>query len=269
MTQRCPRWLFGAGRKRIWLIAGLMLISLPLLPHLLPKRSLAAQYPSSTALYDVHGNLLRLTLARDEQYRLWTPLERIAPHLIDAVLLYEDRHFRWHPGVNPFSLGRAALQTYLRGGRRIGGSTITMQLARRHYRLDTRTLTGKLRQIVHALQIEILYTKNEILEAYLNLVPYGGNVEGVGAASLVYFGKGAEKLALPETLTLAVIPQNPARRVPGRADEGLRRARGILHQLWVQNSSQAAQDRDLFTLPVRIRDTRDLPFKAPHFVNSI
>ena len=269
MTRIPFRYFRNASCKRIWLTLGVLLMSLALLPRVLPKQPLATRYPSSIALYDAHQNLLRLTLASDEQYRLWIPLERISTPLIDAVLLYEDRYFRWHPGINPFSLVRAAHQTYISGGRRIGGSTLTMQLARRYYRMDTRTVPGKLRQIVRALQLELLYTKREILEAYLNLVPYGGNVEGVGAASVIYFGKRTEKLSFPEALTLAVIPQNPAHRVPGRADEGLTQARNILYRLWLRRNPQAAQDRDLFTLPVVVRGPRELPFKAPHFVNSV
>src|SRR5262249_30709120 len=154
---------------------------------------------------------------RDEKYRLWTPLAEMPPELVEAVLLKEDRAFRIHPGVNPLALVRGAWRTYAAGDRP-GGSTLTMQLARLHRRLDTRTIAGKVRPAAHAVALEALYSKDEILEAYLNLVPYGRNVEGVGAASLIYFSKPARSLTTPEVLTLAVIPQSPARRALGKSD---------------------------------------------------
>ncbi len=120
----------------------LLLAALRLLPH----SPLSSRVPLSTAVWSADGELLRVTLASDDQYRLWTPLSEISPELIDAFLLKEDRWFRWHPGVNPVALVRAAFTTYT-GGQRQGGSTLTMQLARRLYHLKTRTPAGKLRQV--------------------------------------------------------------------------------------------------------------------------
>jgi len=159
------------------------LVTLRLLPH----ASLSSQVPLSRAVYARGGELLRVTLASDEQIRLWTPLSQISPLAVQATLLYEDRWFRVHPGINPVALGRA-VQSIVSGGRRIGGSTITMQLARRLYDIDSRRPWGKVQQLVAALWLEARHSKDEILEAYLNLVPFGGNVEGIGAASLVHFG---------------------------------------------------------------------------------
>ena len=85
--------------------------------------------PTSVVVTDANGKLLRLTLSSDDKYRLWTPLARMPPELVEAVVLKEDRWFRWHPGVNPFALVRGALRTYAEGERQ-GGSTLTMQLAR-------------------------------------------------------------------------------------------------------------------------------------------
>ena len=141
----------------------------------------------SVAVLDRDGALLRLHLAGDERYRLYTPLSDIAPDAVRATLLYEDRHFRRHPGVNPVALVRAAWQTYVAGDRPVGASTITMQLARLRFGLRTRSVSGKLVQVARALQFEWHYSKDEILEAYLNVAPYGGNVEGIGAAARVYF----------------------------------------------------------------------------------
>src|SRR5205085_6610114 len=93
-----------------------------------------------------------------------------------------------------------------------GGSTITMQLARLQFHLHTRTIAGKLTQMFRALQLERHYSKDQILEAYLNLAPYGRNIEGAGAASEIYFGKTALGLTTPEAVALSVIPQSPGRR---------------------------------------------------------
>ncbi len=188
----------------------------------------------SQAIYDRDGHLLRLTLSSDEKYRLWVPLVEIPPAMIDATLLQEDAWFRWHPGVNAASLLRAFYATYLHGNRRVGGSTITMQLALLRFGIDSRTLHGKIQQIGRAIQLERFYSKDEILEAYLNIAPYGGNIEGVGAASLVYFRKSSKHLSLAEALTLAVIPQSPSLRNPLRraGHEPLDRARLRIDALW-------------------------------------
>lgn len=228
-----------------------------------------ALVPSSTAMYDSQGRLLRLSLASDEKYRLWLPVAAMPPEFAEAVVLKEDRHFRLHPGVNPVALVRGAWRTFVRSDRQ-GGSTITMQLARLHHRLNTRTVGGKLAQVAWALRLELLYSKDEILEAYLNLVPYGQNIEGVGAASLVYFGRPARTLTLPEILALAVIPQSPARRTPGASELAtLARSRQVLYQHWVEVHPDAARFRELVSAPLKLRSSRELPFAAPHLTTTL
>jgi len=189
--------------------------------------------------------------------------------LVDATLLQEDAWFWRHPGVNPFSLARAFFTTYLSNARRVGGSTITMQLARMRFGIDSRSLRGKLEQIARAIEIERRHSKREILEAYLNLVPYGGNVEGVGAASLVYFGKPPSRLSLPESLTLAVIPQSPAVRRPSgeAAASALADARLRLFERWT--TVHGASDLREPALAVTAAERHDLPFLAPHFVDRV
>ncbi|GMU42492.1 MAG: penicillin-binding protein 1C [Lysobacterales bacterium] len=244
-----------------------------LLLRLLPHPPLSAAAPQSLAMYDRNGELLRLTLASDERYRLWLPLAEMPPRLVEAVLLHEDAWFRWHPGINPVALLRGAWSTYVSGVARIGGSTITMQLARLLGRYDTRTPAGKLRQIAHALWLSMRHSKDEVLEAYLNLAPYGGNIEGVGAASLIYFDKPAAALALPEALTLAVLPQAPARRGRLAADAdgsvigpSLAAARERLYARWREHHAVDEADDALMALPLRLRPASALPFTAPHFV---
>src|SRR5690606_1794905 len=211
---------------------------------------------------------LRLSLAGDDALRLWTPLAEIPPAMIEATLLQEDRWFRWHPGVNPVALARAAWRTYVAGDRRQGGSTLTMQLARVRFDLHTRTPRGKLAQIARALQLELAYSKDELLEAYLNLAPYGGNVEGVGAAARVWFGKPASALSVEEALALAVIPKSPAARAPytesGRAE--IARAAAALAARWTR-AHGAVDDRALAAL--RFRDRRALPRGAPHLADRL
>src|SRR6185503_8197127 len=143
---------------------------------------------------------------------------------------------------------------------------------------DTRSPRGKFEQIARALQLEACYSKHDILEGYLNLAPYGGNIEGVGAASQIYFRKPAAQLTLPEALALAVLPQAPARRGRLREDSqagaayigaGLDAARMRLYRRWREiHGVDAAQDA-LLQLPLRLRASRELPFKAPHFVARI
>jgi penicillin-binding protein 1C len=156
------------------LLLAIALIGIRLWPH----APLSQLEPSSTAVYDDHGRLLRLTLATDDRYRQWVPLAQMPPALVQGVMLHEDAWFRWHPGFNPVSLARGAWITYVSGGNRQGGSTLTMQLARLVYRLNTRTPGGKLRQVLRALELELCYSKDAILEAYLNYAPYGRNIEG-------------------------------------------------------------------------------------------
>src|SRR5437899_3940928 len=177
----------------------------------LPKPPLLEGVSFSQCVRDRNGKLLRVTLTTDQKFRVWTPLPNISPSLIDATLRFEDKYYRHHPGVNPVALLRSALN--LRPGlAHNGASTITMQLARLRYHLCTRTPGGKFVQIVRALELERHYSKAEILEAYLNLAPYGRNIEGIGAASQIYFDKPASRLSRPEAVALSVIPQSPSRR---------------------------------------------------------
>lgn len=242
-----------------------------------PRPSLSEAIPLSTVVRDREGRLLRLTLASDQRYRLWVPLKQISPQLVEAVMLQEDAWFRWHPGFNPISLVRGAWSTYGSGEARVGGSTLTMQLARLRWRLQTRDVRGKLVQIARAVQLELCYSKDEILEAYLNFAPYGGNIEGVGAASLIYYRKDTDRLTLPESLALAVLPQAPSRRgkLAAREDDayyigsGLDAARQRLYARWRERHPEDAAEDALLNLPLRLHSARELPFRAPHLVDHV
>jgi penicillin-binding protein 1C len=259
-----PRWLRIAALAAI---AGCVVVALF---RLIPKPALSSHYPQSTAIYARHGELLRLTLASDRQFRLWTPLDQIPAQLRTAALLYEDRWFYRHPGVNPWALARAAFATLTRSGRQ-GGSTITMQVARQLYRINSRNSLGKLRQIALALWLELRYGKDEILEAYLNGVSYGGNIVGIGAASRIYFHKPAAALNLVEALTLAVIPQHPARRVPVRNDlpKALLSARQRLWQSWIAAFPEDRRYAADLALPLPVHNRKELAIEAPHLTDLL
>ncbi len=239
---------------------------------LVPKPELYEGISFSTLVTDRHGTALKLLPAKDERYRLFTPLDEIAPAMRQATLLYEDRRFHQHPGVDPAALVRAAWTTYVQRRRVVGGSTITMQLARLRFDLDTRSPLGKLVQMVRALQLERHYNKAEILEAYLSLAPYGGSIEGVGTAARVYFDKPASALNRGEAMSLAVIPQSPAARFPasaaGRAR--LRAARDRLVAAWLSTGRDRSDEETVARalLDPTFRSPADLPGHAPHFVRD-
>lgn len=221
------------------------------------------------AYFDRNGNLMRITLSADDKYRLFTPLADISEYVQRATILYEDKYFKFHPGVNPVALVRAAKNYFTSGARPVGASTITMQVARIKYDLDTREIPGKLIQIAAAIYIDLFYSKDEILEAYLNLAPYGGNIESIGAASLIYFGKPARDLTKIEAITLSTIPQNPTKRGLN-TDAGLANIinmRGDLVRRWIDINPTDAGLETLANMPLNVRTTRDLPFYAPHFIN--
>lgn len=233
----------------------------------LPKPPLLSEISFSKAVYDEKGHLLRLTLSQDDKYRLFVPLAEISPTVIATTLLQEDQYFHWHIGINPIALLKAAWQTYGAQSRRIGASTITMQVARLYFHLDSKTASGKILQILRALQLEFYYSKNAILEAYLNLAPYGHNIEGVGAAALIYDGKPVHQLSLPEALTLSVIPQNPTERIPQQ--KKLKAMRDKLFLRWVKQHPEDQDHASLMALPIQMQKITDLPYFAPHFVGSV
>ena len=257
-------------RQREWLWRGcgwlLFLAILLLAARLYPKPALPTLAPQSKAILAADGSLLRLTLASDQQFRLWTAREAIAPIVIDAMLLQEDQWFYWHPGVNPLSLVRGAWSTYT-ADVRLGGSTLSMQLARLLYRIDTRSPLGKLQQSALALWLEARYSKADLLEAYLNYAPFGGNIQGIGAASLIYFNKAPSQLTLAEALTLAVIPQQPNRRQGHGASLAAARQRLLLR--WRNQHPENSKDLPDSDFDLSGRDRQRLPFLAPHLVEQL
>jgi len=231
---------------------------------LLPRPPLLDGISFSQCVRDHNGKLLRVTLSADQKFRIWTQLEEISPDLIDATLRYEDKYYAHHPGVNPIALARGAAELVRFHRATTGGSTITMQLARLRFRLHTRTISGKLEQIMQALELERHYSKNQILEAYLNLAPYGRNIEGIGAASEIYFHKPASKLSRPEAIALSVIPQSPSRRAL-HADRD-NHSVNLAQSSWYD---RAGADTEFSMREFRPRMQTERKFIAPHFVQEV
>lgn len=173
------------------------------------------ELPFAPLIRDRHGNVMHAFLAGDQQWRFRTELSEITPELREAIVFKEDRHFYRHPGINGLAVLRALGNNIFRMKRTSGASTITMQVARM-LEPKRRSYLNKIVEMFRALQLEAHYSKREILQLYLNLVPYGSNIQGVKAASLLYFNKSPDQLSLAELTALSIIPNRPNSLVMGR-----------------------------------------------------
>lgn len=219
----------------------------------------------STTIVDRHGKLLRAYAMADGRWRL--PVHAatdVDPTYLDLLLAYEDQRFRSHDGVDPQALVRAALQFARTGQIVSGGSTITMQLARLLEPRNERTIGAKVRQIVRALEIERQRDKDQILDLYLTLAPFGGNLEGIRAASLAYFGKEPKRLSLAEAALLVALPQSPERRRLDRHPEAARAARDRVLARMVREGRVSADDAAAAQAEPVPRLRRPMPLLAPH-----
>jgi len=172
----------------------------------------------SAVVTDNKGEIIHAFLTSDEKWRMKTELDDISPLLQKTIVAKEDKYFYYHPGVNPFSVMRALFRNVFRMKRTSGASTITMQVARM-MEPRKRTLVSKGIEMFRAFQLEWKYSKKEILQLYLNLVPYGGNIEGVKSASFLYFRKNPDHLSLAEITALSIIPNRPSSLVMGKNND--------------------------------------------------
>jgi penicillin-binding protein 1C len=226
---------------------------------------LAQAQQVSTTIVDRNGKLLRAYAMADGRWRL--PVDArtgVDPGYLKLLLAYEDRRFYSHSGVDPFALGRAALQLITRGHIVSGGSTITMQLARLMEPRRERSVYAKLRQMVRALEIEQQLTKDQILDLYLALAPFGGNLEGVRAASIAYFGKEPKRLSLTESALLVALPQSPETRRVDRYPDVARAARDRVLDRMVEDSRVSDEDAAQAKATPVPRLRKPMPILAPH-----
>ncbi len=221
----------------------------------------------SQEIYDKDQKLLRITLSSDDKLRIFRPLDEINPAVIEAFMEQEDRYFYWHPGINPFSALRAFI-TNIFSDSRFGASTLSMQLARLRFGIHSRSFGGKIKQMLYAVLLEFLYSKHQILEAYLNTAPFGGNIEGIEAASFTFFGKGNNQLNCAESIALAVIPQNPNKRFPDPSNYlHLNSALKLAEKINI-NQQGFCQDYQSL-LKLKNYEKYKIPFKAEHFTERL
>ncbi|WP_079223162.1 peptidoglycan glycosyltransferase PbpC [Citrobacter werkmanii] len=200
----------------------------------------------------------------DGIWRYPVTIDEVSPRYLEALINYEDRWFWKHPGVNPFSVLRAAWQDLSSGRVVSGGSTLTMQVARL---LDPhpRTFGGKFRQLWRALQLEWHLSKRDILTLYLNRAPFGGTLQGVGAASWAYLGKSPAQLSYSDAALLAVLPQAPSRLRPDRWPDRAEAARNkVLERMAIRGIWPAKQVQESREEPVWLAP-RQMPQLAPLF----
>src|SRR5215470_10689165 len=172
----------------------------------------------STIITDSKGEVVNAFLTSDQKWRMKTELSEISPLLRKTIIAKEDKYFYSHPGVNIVAVLRAFGKNIFRLKTTSGASTITMQVARalEHRK---RNVGSKIIEMFRACQLELKYSKNEILQMYLNLVPYSGNIEGVKSASILYFNKNPDHLSLAEITALSIIPNRPSSLVIGKRND--------------------------------------------------
>ena len=251
MARRWRRSLAGV----LALAAGVVLLDRMLPPDL------HRWYDRSATLLARDGTVLNVATTRDGMWRLATRPTDVDPHYLAMLLAAEDHRFRDHAGIDPAAAARAAWQLAANGRIISGGSTLTMQVARL-LEPHPRSVLGKLRDVVRALQLEERYGKDEILAMYLTLAPFGGNVEGVRAASLTWFGHEPDRLTPGEAAILVALPQRPAALRPDRHPARvLAAAARVLDRL---AQARRIPDSDRETPPPRIATRFPFPRLAAH-----
>lgn len=230
---------------------------------------LEAASESSKLVLDRKGRLLRPFATRDGRWRLPVAAAEVDERYLAMLLAYEDKRFYQHGGIDLRAVLRSAWQFVSQGRAVSGASTLTMQLARLLEARPTRSAGTKFIQIIRALQLERRLSKREILELYLKLAPFGGNIEGVRAASLTYFGKEPRRLNLAEAALLVALPQSPQTRRPDRFPAAARRARGrvigraVRAGILTQAEAQWARAAPLPS------ERRDFPVLAAHLAGRV
>ena len=223
----------------------------------------------SHLVVDRNGKLLRAYATPEGRWRLPATVKDVDPRFLELLFAYEDKRFYGHGGVDPLAMMRAAWQWMSTGHIVSGGSTLTMQVARLLEPRRHRSIEAKLRQIVRALELEHALNKKQILSLYLTLAPYGGNLEGVRAASLAYFGKEPRHLTLAQAALLVALPQSPESRRPDRHAKAAREARNrVLDRVAEDNVAPADEIAHAKTQAVP-HARQQLPMLAPHTADKM
>lgn len=244
-----------------------LLLALLIKATSLPPLSLTDARETSVIVTDREGRLLRPYATEDGRWRLPVDLETLDEDYVKMLLAYEDQRFFEHGGIDIQSLMRAAWQIVTNGKIISGGSTITMQLARLVDGLETRSMDAKLTQLIRAIELEHRFSKKEILSLYLTLAPYGGNIEGVRAASLAYFGKEPKRLNNAERALLVALPQSPEARRPDRHSKTAADARArVLDRLESKGLISKADSNYAKSRPLP-KDRRPFPLYAAHLAD--
>lgn len=234
--------------------------------YLYPLNSERLNKPLSTRIYDRNHHLLNLKLSSDGFLRIAIKKEELSKNIKKIVLGYEDQYFYNHFGINPLSIVRA-LWFNISNQRKIGASTITMQVARMMHH-KPRTLSQKLIEIFNALQLELKYNKDEILTFYLNNAPYGGNVEGFASASFKYFNLAPYSLSLSQIAYLSSIPKNPNANRPKHNRDINKIKNRLIQRLYQLNLLKKAEFKELIQERITT-DIKNLPHQIPHLSTEI
>jgi penicillin-binding protein 1A len=232
-----------------------------------PEKLQTIEPAVKTEVYDINGNIIHEFF---KENRSLVPLRRIPQHLLDGIIVVEDRQFRRHWGIDIFGIGRAAMKNIFAGRVRQGASTITMQLARNLFLTHERTMRRKVKEAVLALRIERMYSKDEILEMYLNEIYFGDGAYGVQAASSIFFGKNVDELELPECALLAGILRNPREYSPQRHPEvAVKRRNLVLNLMLGEGMIQKEEHETASKAPLGVAAGRLRANQAPYFVETI
>ena len=256
---------FRRHPRRRWALLLLLPLLALVLDRLFPLPP-APQY--SPLVLAADGTVLHAYLNPTQKWRMKTELPEITPALQTAIIEKEDRYFRYHFGVNPVAIVQAAGRNLFGRGRTTGASTITMQVARL-LEPKERTAGHKLLEMLRAMQLEAHYSKAEILQLYLNLVPYGSNVEGVKSAALLYFQQPPDYLSLAQTVTLAIIPNRPGGLVLGKNNDRILTERNRWLRYFGEHRLFAAQDVADALLEPLDAHRHAAPTLAPHLARRL
>lgn len=254
------------SRLRKWHRALLLLvIALPLLFCVLNVLFPLPALPEySTVVLDDKGEVIHAFLTSDDKWRLKTELHEVSPLLRKTILHKEDKHFYYHPGINPVAMLRALFMNLVSGKRTSGASTITMQVARM-LEPRKRTYLSKIIEVFRAFQLECKFSKDEILQLYLNKVPYGSNIEGVKSASVLYFKKNPDHLSLAEITALSIIPNRPSSlKIGERNDLIVTQRNKWLNRFLQDGLFEKSVITDALSEPLAAK-RNNIPKLAPHF----